>query len=213
MKKTTITKTLALLLAATPLFASADMLTRQLQLGMSGSDVGTLQTFLAQDRTIYPQGLVTSYFGFLTKSAVSNFQSRNGIASVGRVGPQTLGVINAQMAGGNSNGGYSNSTVRAITDISVSPSNNQVVINWNTAEGSSAWVYYNTSPISISEATEYSPLMISAPNVTANTDLRTSHSVTMTGLSSNTTYYYVLYVKNSSGTESITLPQTFRTSN
>jgi peptidoglycan hydrolase-like protein with peptidoglycan-binding domain len=179
---------------------------------MSGSDVGTLQTFLAQDQTIYPQGLVTSYFGFLTKSAVSNFQSRNGIASVGRVGPQTLGVINAQMAGGN-NGGYSNGTLRAITDISVSPSNNQVAVSWNTSEGSSAWVYYSTSPISISEATDYSPLTISAANVTANTDLRTSHSVTITGLSSNTTYYYVLYVKNSAGTESTTLPQTFRTSN
>jgi peptidoglycan hydrolase-like protein with peptidoglycan-binding domain len=208
MKKTTITKTLALILAATPLFASADMLTRQLQLGMRGSDVGTLQSFLAQDQTVYPQGLVTGYFGFLTKSAVSNFQSKNGISTVGRVGPQTLGVINAQMAGG-----YSNSTVRAITDISVNASNNQVTMAWNTAEGSSAWVYYSTSPISISEATDYSPLTISAANVTANTDLRTSHSVTMTGLSSNTTYYYVLYVKNSAGTESITLPQTFRTSN
>jgi len=64
--------------------ANAATLTRQLELGMRGDDVSSLQTFLAQDVTIYPQGLVTGYFGSLTKSAVSNFQARNGISTVGR---------------------------------------------------------------------------------------------------------------------------------
>src|SRR3989338_7152445 len=78
--------------------APAATLNRQLQVGMSGSDVSALQTFLAADVTLYPQGLVTGYFGNLTKAAVSNFQSRNGISPVGRVGPVTLAVLNAQMA-------------------------------------------------------------------------------------------------------------------
>src|SRR6185436_15994829 len=83
-----------------PSVSFADTLNRELQKGMSGSDVSALQTFLAQDNTIYPQGLVTGYFGPLTFSAVSNFQSRNGIATVGRVGPITLAEINRQMASG-----------------------------------------------------------------------------------------------------------------
>ena len=39
-----------------PTLTEAATLNRQLELGMSGSDVSDLQTFLAQDPTIYPQG-------------------------------------------------------------------------------------------------------------------------------------------------------------
>ncbi len=37
----------------------ADTLTRQLEEGNSGADVTSLQTYLAKDPTIYPQGLIT----------------------------------------------------------------------------------------------------------------------------------------------------------
>lgn len=80
-----------------PLSANADSLYRELQLGMSGSDVSSLQTFLMKDKSLYPQGQVTGYFGSLTKKAVSTFQSRNGIKAIGRVGPATLKAINAQI--------------------------------------------------------------------------------------------------------------------
>lgn len=97
-----IKKTIVLavsMMAVVPFLAQADTITRQLELGMSGNDVSSVQTFLAKDRTLYPQGLVTGYYGFLTKSAVSNFQVRNGISAVGRIGPSTLPVINMQMSG------------------------------------------------------------------------------------------------------------------
>ena len=70
---------IAMFLMILPNISSADTLYRQLQVGSRGADVSSLQTFLAEDPSVYPQGLVTGYFGFLTKSAVSNFQSNNGM--------------------------------------------------------------------------------------------------------------------------------------
>jgi hypothetical protein len=72
----------------------------QLEIGMSGPAVTQLQTFLAMDSSIYPEGLVTGYFGSLTRAAVLRFQARYGIDQVGRVGPQTLARINAFIASG-----------------------------------------------------------------------------------------------------------------
>lgn len=77
----------------TPSSTRADTLYRELEVGMSGSDVSSLQTFLAKDKTLYPEGKVTGYFGSLTKRAVLNFQRRNGIQAIGRVGPLTLSAI------------------------------------------------------------------------------------------------------------------------
>lgn len=69
-------------------------LTRQLEQGMQGDDVKLLQQMLATDPEIYPEGLVTGYFGPLTKAAVQRFQEKAGIDRVGRIGPQTLARIN-----------------------------------------------------------------------------------------------------------------------
>lgn len=211
MKNTTFFKIMSLALAFSPLLTNAAVLTRQLELGMRGTDVGYLQTFLAQDNTIYPQGLVTGYFGSLTKSAVSNFQARNGISTVGRVGPQTLGVINAQM-----NGGYNGNPVSNIAPVSsvvANVSGSQATISWNTGMAANAYVYYSTSPISISEQTEYSAFSINTAGTLVHTDLRNSHSLTIQSLASHTTYYYVVYSKDVQGNENISLPATFTTSN
>jgi peptidoglycan hydrolase-like protein with peptidoglycan-binding domain len=64
-------------------------LTRSLSFGSTGTDVKCLQTLLAQDAQIYPEGLVTGYFGSLTKQAVIRFQAAHSIAQVGVVGPIT----------------------------------------------------------------------------------------------------------------------------
>ena len=69
-------------------------LIRQLQEGMTGDDVELLQEILATDPEIYPEGLITGYFGPLTKRAVKMFQKKANIEQVGRVGPKTLAKIN-----------------------------------------------------------------------------------------------------------------------
>jgi peptidoglycan hydrolase-like protein with peptidoglycan-binding domain len=192
------------LAAIAPSFVMAASLTRQLEVGMSGNDVSTLQTFLAQDSTIYPQGLVTGYFGFLTKSAVSNFQSRNGISAIGRVGPITLAALNAQMAGGSAD-----IDAPTIFNVSVGTSNNSANVYWNTSESAKGIVYYSNNPLVTTEHATY--VDVSGSLASTDTSLRSSQNVLIQGLQSNTTYYYLIYSTDASGNVSVTLPTTFRT--
>ncbi len=194
-----------LLMFSLAVTASAATLTRQLQQGMSGADVSALQAFLAKDATIYPQGLVTGYFGTLTTSAVSNFQARNGIATVGRVGPVTMAAINSQMNGDN--------TSPTFNSLNITTSSNSVTMNWNTNKNASAIVYYSTSPLSMIEASPTTGVTIGGSSLLVHTDLQTSHVATLNSLTPNTTYYYVLYVRDGAGNENITWPSTFKTSN
>ncbi len=71
---------------------------QQLHVGSRGPAVTMLQRFLAGNPAIYPQGLVTGYYGPLTEEAVKRFQKDNGIQDVGEVGPQTRSVLNAYLA-------------------------------------------------------------------------------------------------------------------
>jgi peptidoglycan hydrolase-like protein with peptidoglycan-binding domain len=80
--------------------SQASTLTQQLDIGSSGTSVAALQSFLAQDNTLYPQGLVTGYYGFLTKAAVSNFQSRNGLVADGKFNKETIEIFDNQRING-----------------------------------------------------------------------------------------------------------------
>ena len=75
-------------------------LNRFLQRGVTGEDVKQLQTFLSQFPDIYPEGLVTGYYGPKTEAAVRKLQEQNGIESIGAVGPKTLTKINTLIAEG-----------------------------------------------------------------------------------------------------------------
>lgn len=187
--------------------ANADILNRQLEEGNSGTDVSALQAFLAKDVTLYPQGLVTGYFGMLTKAAVSNFQSRNGISAVGRVGPQTLPVLNAQMAGGMSD----NAGAPIITSIGVNVNSSFATVNWYTNEPTKGIVYYSTSPLSMNESANNPS--ISGTIAMTDTNLRASQAVSVQGLSANTMYYYLIHTTDQAGNVSVTWPSTFRTTN
>lgn len=76
---------------------------RILKPGMEGADVVALQKFLAKDASIYPEGLVTGYYGALTTAAVQRWQAKNNIVSsgtpestgYGQVGPRTAATMNA----------------------------------------------------------------------------------------------------------------------
>ena len=197
--------------------ASAATLYRQLELGMRCDDVSSLQTFLATNVSIYPSGLVTGYYGQLTKAGIERFQTAQGIVSsgtpattgYGRVGPITMAAINAQMNGGNTVG--FDRYAPSISLLSLSTTNTGAVLNWNTSENSSAIIYYSTSPLSMIEASPTSSVTIGGSSFLVHTDLRSVHSASLTGLQPNTTYHYVVYVKDGSGNESITWPSTFRT--
>jgi hypothetical protein len=196
--------------------ASAATISRTLDLGSSGADVSSLQVYLATDSNLYPSGLVTGYYGQLTKAAVERYQTREGIVTsgtpattgYGRVGPTTRASLNAKMNGTSVNTG---GTSPSIYSTSVGTTNNSATINWNTNENSSAIVYYGTSFPSMVEGSPTTGVTIGGSSMLAHSDLRSSHSATLNSLSSNTMYYYVLYVRDAEGNESISWPATFRT--
>ena len=198
----------AIIFMSVPFMARAEVLTRQLQIGMSGSDVTALQTFLAADPTLYPQGLVTGYFGSLTKAAVARFQTRNGISAVGRVGPQTLPVLNAQMA--NSTGGTVSNGGAILSNTNVSIGTNNATVSFNTNEAVRASVYYSASPLNVYETTN--DVVVSGANV-ASTDssMTNSKAITISGLQANTTYYYMVYTTDASGNVTVSSPTFFHT--
>ncbi len=200
----------AILMFSLAYTANAATLTRQLEQGMRGDDVSALQAYLAQDSTIYPQGLVTGYFGTLTTSAVSNFQARNGIATVGRVGPVTMAALNLKMGGGVvGNDTYAPS----INSLSVGVTSNSATFYWNTSENSSAIIYYSTSFPNMIEGSAGFGITVGGSSYLVHTDLQSSHSAVINSLSPNTTYYYVVYARDGSGNETITWPNTLHTAN
>jgi chitodextrinase len=64
--------------------------TKDLRLTSAGREVAHLQNMLAKNPALYPEGLVTGYFGPLTRQAVIRFQKRHQIApAAGYFGPLT----------------------------------------------------------------------------------------------------------------------------
>ena len=74
--------------------STSAVFTRPLSVGSTNDDVMRLQTLLATDSTVYPEGLTTGYFGPMTKRAVQRFQEKYGVttsagAGYGVFGPAT----------------------------------------------------------------------------------------------------------------------------
>jgi peptidoglycan hydrolase-like protein with peptidoglycan-binding domain len=197
-----------LCVVGTPLSAQAQTsLYRQLEIGSTGSDVSVLQTFLAQQPNIYPQGLVTGYFGPLTKAAVMNFQARNNISAIGRVGPETLSIINAQVANGMIGGADVSAPI--IGNLNATTNNNTATVTWNTNEPAHGVLYYSSTPFTMYE--QGRGVIISGSTASSDSSLRYSQNITVSGLQRNTTYYYLAYATDALGNVNITWPTTFLT--
>lgn len=86
------------------------LLTIGLRAGASNTvEVKKLQTFLAKDPAVYPQGIISGYFGPLTTAAVKRFQEKYaadilaplGLKSgTGFAGPSTMKKLNTLACGG-----------------------------------------------------------------------------------------------------------------
>ena len=196
----------------------------QLDFGETNSDVSSLQTFFADNASIYPEGLVTGYFGSLTRSAVQRFQTEYSIVSsgsaattgFGRVGPTTRDRINSLI----SNGGWTTSTSDmsgpALYSVAKTENNNSATFTWNTNESAVSKVFYNTSPITMNEGDINSVGFGATNGFTAMGDglARTAHQITVTGLQPNTIYYYVIVSTDLKGNVSVAYPNnTLRTTN
>jgi peptidoglycan hydrolase-like protein with peptidoglycan-binding domain len=178
----------------------------QLDLGETNSDVTNLQSFFKDNSSIYPEGLVTGYFGGLTKSAVQRFQAQYGLDQVGRVGPMTRDRINTLI----NSGGWTASDMSgpAISSVSKTTNNTSVTFSWNTDELATAKVFYNTAPVTMNEG-DINSNGFGQTNgwVSMNDNIaRTSQQVTVSGLHPNTQYYYVIVATDLKGNVSVWNP-------
>ncbi len=190
-------------------------LTSQLDFGARGYNVTNLQTFFADNASIYPEGLVTGYFGGLTRSAVQRFQGAYGFDQVGRVGPMTLNKINSLIA----NGGWNNIpagdvSAPMIYGVTATVSTNSASFAWTTNENATARVFFNTVPLMINEGDQTSAgFSLRAGQVAANDNVaRNAQQVTLNNLISNTLYYYIVVSTDTNGNVSVSnVNNTFRT--
>jgi len=194
-------------------------LARQLSLGMSGEDVRTLQEMLATDPDIYPEGLVTGFFGPLTEKAVKKFQEKSGISNVGRVGPQTLSRINQLLTEGAGKSGKippgllkapgiakkfpgglpgtstttpSDTVAPVISNSSATSTDTTVSISWNTNEPATGKVWLGTT----------TPVTTSNSSVKSSASKTTSHSFSFENLATSTLHYYLVSSTDAAGNTS-----------
>ena len=66
---------------------------RNLAFGERSEDVKHLQEILAQDKEIYPEGIISGYYGFLTQKAVERFQIKRQIVSSGTAETTGFGLV------------------------------------------------------------------------------------------------------------------------
>jgi len=204
------------LFAVSTLGAQAAIVT-SLDLGSTGSQVTQLQVYLATNASIYPEGLVTGYFGQLTKAAVERFQTAQGIVSggtpsttgYGRVGPLTLARINSLMGSG---GGQTFlDTSPTLSNPLVQYSNTSATFSWTTDEPTQGQVFWNNIALQFNEATGPRQQPYVSGNLALDAGgLQTYHTVTISNLQANTTYHYLLRGVDSVGNISMLWPSTFQ---
>lgn len=176
-----------------------------LRVGSTGAQVTALQQFLAADPAIYPQGLVTGYFGPLTEAAVMRYQCQRQIVcsgtaattGYGQMGPRTLAAINAAAPIGGSDD--VSAPLMSAAQLSVVGGANTGNISWTTSEPARHRVLYGTT---------FPFLYASAPSVT-DANFGTNASITLTGLQPNATYHYVRESTDIAGNVMLTLHNTF----
>lgn len=191
-----------------PVKADAVVFARSLEAGMRGDDVATLQTFLATDASLYPEKLVTGYFGPLTRAAVTRFQAREGIAQVGRMGLITMARLNGLPAvaalpavTGFGIGGSDDVNAPVMTAAQVSTSSSAVSIAWTTSEPAWSRVMYST----------VWPFAYATAQNVADATFDMVTTISIPGLSANTTYYFVRESVDVAGNMMWTTAQSFRT--
>ncbi len=181
------------LLLARPAHA---LITTSLEPGSSGPAVIELQSFLARDSSVYPEGIISGYYGTLTTSAVERFQCQNEIVcsgsvattGYGRVGPTTLARIQSlalQTPGIPNTGGTSDviaPDARApyISPETVTVSSTTALIHWTTSESSLNSVLY---------ASEWPFYLGTAASESSGIGMNAN--VVLSGLLPNHTYRYV----------------------
>lgn len=219
--------------------------------GMSGEEVRLLQIALSSDPEIYPEGLVTGFYGRATAEAVRRLQRRNNIEAVGFVGPRTLEKINEALRKNpvtkDEQTGEHCAVVppghliapgwlrkvdgikpvipacqslpegirKQLSDLAAKDTDKPVISRLATTEitTNSALISWTTNEPTKSLIRRGTTTPIGGGGVVEITDtkLKTGHSSTLTGLMSNTTYYYTVSATDASNNATTSDEYMFRT--
>ncbi|HVY72634.1 MAG TPA: peptidoglycan-binding domain-containing protein [Candidatus Paceibacterota bacterium] len=208
---------LALLAAASPAFAAT--ISRSMDIGSQNADVTTLQTTLATDPSLYPEGKVTGYFGALTSAAVQRFQAKYGVVSsgspattgYGRVGPATIAKFNDVYGNGSVGGADVSAPILSNVGTAITTSGANML--WSTNEPATGIVFYSQSPLILAEAAgpHQAPTITGTNVMSMNSVSNTTNSLALSGLNASSTYYYVIESIDAAGNIQMTWPTIFTT--
>lgn len=201
-------------------------LEKHLRVGMRGEDVKLLQEFLSTDPEIYPEGLITGYFGSLTEAAVKRFQKKMGVEQVGLVGPKTFFKINQLLQEGAGTSekvppglliasglqkkipfiDFSESldkTAPIISELTVLEiTATSALIEWKTDEPAKSKVRHATS----------TPLKADSSSLSMGpSEYLLEHSILLSDLLPDTTYYYSVISIDKSGNAATSEEKSFIT--
>jgi len=206
--------------------ANAFTFTQNLRYGDNNPDVLNLQACLKSDPTLYPEGLVTGYFGSLTKAAVIRFQEKYadkvlkplGLSGgTGFVGPSTKAKLNmvcglASKPKEESESKPNNVALKSEqkpkpkTDttapiiLEIEASNitaDGATMRWKTNELTQTVLYFGTNTSSMTQRL-------------FNTWVE-SYQVRKNNLKPETTYFFKIEVQNKAGHKAISSCKTFTT--
>lgn len=208
--------------------------TKQLRRGVKNQEVTNLQEFLSQFPDIYPEALVTGFFGPLTESAVKRFQKKHGIEQAGEVGPKTRFRINELLTeGAGKSGKIPPGLLRAPgiqkklatttppegddddddgddVDTTAPVISGVSAVDIATSSASIIWDTDEMADSKVNYALTSPVSTATTTDVSADTDVE-SHSIGLTGLSASTTYYYIVESSDPSGNTSTSSEQSFGT--
>ena len=179
-----------------------------LRVGSSGQNVISLQELLASDVDVYPSGTKDGKFGPLTRNGVIQFQVAYKLTPDGIVGPITRNKINSIVTAGRG----IDIAAPVIYSLVVSSSGRNQNLSFNTTEPVKAAVFYDVNALNWNgwDDTEMS---LNTPNISGVSSVDSSFGnnkqFTLSNLSANTSYNYIVTATDQSGNTSVIWPSRF----
>jgi len=113
---------LSILLIPTSFVFAASTFTQSFGVGatdkLTGGEVTRLQQLLARDSSIYPEAIISGYFGKLTEKALQRWQAKKGIVSSGNADRTGYGWVGRRTRAALNEGGATYNTVSTISPTS-----------------------------------------------------------------------------------------------
>ncbi len=173
-----------------------------LKLGSRGGAVTALQEQLKGISGVYPEALITGYFGTLTEKAVKRLQAQNDLEQVGFVGPKTRELLLKLSTNQMDSGMNDRKVAPQILEVnSMVTSTTTAYVFWTTNKYTTSDFYYANS----------TPLASTTPLKISDSNMSFTHSVNISGLVPNTTYYYMIKINDNRGNPATTTERSFTT--